>query len=39
MKVIEKNETTKNSETTKKVNPLLLKTFQLKSYSTFLMHV
>ena len=31
MKVIEKNETTKNSETTKKVHPLLLKTFQLKS--------
>ena len=39
MKVIENNETIQNSETTKKVNPLLLKTFQLKSYSTFLIYV
>ena len=39
MKVIENNETIQNSEITKKVNPLLLKTFQLKSYSTFLIYV
>ena len=39
MKVIENNETIQNNGTTKKLNSLILKTSQLKSYSTLLIHV